>query len=77
MCSLMEHTNNGVVYMEIFRSNCDNVFAILALNGTVKLNEAWYDYMGNTTSTTFRILADDIARAVCLVFVDIRVFEFI
>jgi len=35
-----------------------------SLNGTVKLNETWYGYMGNTTSTTFRILADDIAQAI-------------
>lgn len=35
-----------------------------SLNGTIKLNETWYDYMGNTTSTTFRILADDIAQAI-------------
>ena len=63
--------------METFRSNCDNFLVILALNGTVKLNEAWYDYMGNKTSTTFRILADDIAQAVCLVFIDICAFELI
>lgn len=35
-----------------------------SLNGTVKLNETWYDFMGNTTSTTFKILADDIAQAI-------------
>ena len=39
----------------------------LAINGTIKLNETWYDFMGNTTSTTFRILADDIAQAVSLI----------
>lgn len=35
-----------------------------SLNGSLKLNETWYDYMGNTTSTTFRILADEIAQAI-------------
>ena len=37
---------------------------IIALNGTVKLNESWYDYMGNTQSSTFKILAEDIEQAV-------------
>ena len=36
----------------------------IALNGTVKLNESWYDYMGNTQSSTFKILAEDIEQAV-------------
>ncbi|XP_078371715.1 uncharacterized protein LOC144655351 isoform X2 [Oculina patagonica] len=35
-----------------------------SLNGTVKLNESWYDYMGNTQSSTFKILADDIDQAI-------------
>ncbi|KAJ7379462.1 SPARC- modular calcium-binding protein 2 [Desmophyllum pertusum] len=35
-----------------------------SLNGTVKLNESWYDYMGNTKSSTFKILADDIEQAI-------------
>ena len=47
-------------------ANFDTSLLNLALNGTVKLNETWYGYMGNTTSTTFRILADDIAQAVRL-----------
>lgn len=45
-----------------------------ALNGTLKLNETWYDYMGNTTSTTFRILAGEIAQAVSLLSVHIVSF---
>jgi len=36
----------------------------IALNGTVKLNESWYDYMGSTQSSTFKILAEDIEQAV-------------
>ena len=44
----------------------------LALNGTVKLNESWYDYMGNTKSSTFKILADDIEQAVSLAFIVLR-----
>lgn len=35
-----------------------------SLNGTIKLNESWYDYMGNTQSSTFKILAEDIEQAI-------------
>lgn len=35
-----------------------------SLDGTVKLNESWYDYMGNTQSSTFKILAEDIEQAI-------------
>ncbi|XP_067041556.1 uncharacterized protein [Acropora muricata] len=40
-----------------------------SINGTIKLNETWYDFMGNTTSTTFRILADDIAQAITAAYI--------